>query len=91
MERRTKKKLDVAVVHQWNCHDIKGKMGELQQYVDSLDYKPDLTALQETNKRHRLPRFLTYTDPTEGITAVLVGNSIGATQKVSTEKGVSTA
>lgn len=62
-------------------------MGELQQYIGSLDTKPDVIALQETNGKVRLPGYVAYSDPSGKATAILIRNNLAATQHLTAQKG----
>ncbi|KAH7943478.1 hypothetical protein HPB52_008885 [Rhipicephalus sanguineus] len=92
MKQRSNKKKktngeDVTVIYQWNCRGIRNKEAELLLHVDALEHKPDVIALQETNGKPRLPGYVTYTDPTEEGTAVLVRSNVAATQHVTPQGG----
>lgn len=92
MKQRSNKKKktngeDVTVIYQWNCRGIRNKEAELLLHIDALEHKPDVIALQETNGKPRLPGYVTYTDPTEKGTAVLVRSNVAATQHVTPQGG----
>ncbi|KAH7969449.1 hypothetical protein HPB52_018293 [Rhipicephalus sanguineus] len=92
MKQRSNKKKktngeDVTVIYQWNCRGIRNKEAELLLHIDALEHKPDVIALQETNGKPRLPGYVTYTDPTEEGTAVLVRSNVAATQHVTPQGG----
>ncbi|XP_077553121.1 uncharacterized protein LOC144167835 [Haemaphysalis longicornis] len=76
-----------TLIYQWNCRGIKQKDAELFTHIEGLDQKPDVVALQETHGRPRLPGYVTYTDPTEKGTAILVRNNIAATQHITPQHG----
>lgn len=78
---------NTATIIQWKCRGIKEKVGELQQFVATLDPQPDIIALQEVNSRARLPGYVTYTDPTGKATATLVRKNVAATQHLTSQKG----
>lgn len=78
---------ETTVIYQWNCRGIRNKEAELMLYIDGQDNKPDVIALQETNGKPRLPGYVTYTDPTENGTAVLVRSNVAATQHVTAQGG----
>ncbi|KAH9382287.1 hypothetical protein HPB48_000889 [Haemaphysalis longicornis] len=66
---------------------IKNKSAEIQLHIESLDQKPDVIALQETGGRPRIPGYVTYADPSEEGTAVLVRSNVAATQHLTAQKG----
>ncbi|XP_077548311.1 uncharacterized protein LOC144161527 [Haemaphysalis longicornis] len=66
---------------------LEGQEAELLLHIDGLEHKPDVIALQETNSKPRLPGYVTYTDPTEEGTAVLVRSNVAATQHVTAQGG----
>lgn len=86
MTTRPNDRTNTTVVLQWNCRGIKDKHGSLQQYVTSLDPQPDIIALQETNSKPRLPGYITYADPTEKSTAILVKGCVAAIQHLTPQK-----
>lgn len=63
-----------------DCHSFKSKAGALQQYLNTLDPKPDIIAVQETNGPTKLPGYITYEDPSKKAAATLVRNKIADTQ-----------
>ncbi|KAH9365478.1 hypothetical protein HPB48_018944 [Haemaphysalis longicornis] len=71
-KHRKKRGRDATVIYQWNCRGIRNKEAELLLHIDGQENKPDIIALQETNGKPRLPGYVSYTDPTENGTAVLV-------------------
>lgn len=88
MQKKTKgKQKETATLLQWNCRGIRNKIGELQLYLDNLEQKPDVIALQETNGRIKLAGYITYTDPSEKGTATLVRSNVAATQHVTAQRG----
>lgn len=76
-----------TIIYQWNCRGIKNKLGELSLHIENLEQKPDVIALQETNDRPKLAGYITYTDPSEKSTAILVRSNIAATQHVTAQRG----
>lgn len=76
-----------TIIYQWNCRGIKNKLGELSLHIENLEQKPDVIALQETNDRPKLAGYITYTDPSEKSTAILVRSNIAATQQVTAQRG----
>lgn len=78
---------NTTTIIQWNCRGIKEKVGELQQFIATLDPQPDIIALQEVNSRTHLPGYVTYTDPTGKATATLVRKNVAATQHLTSQKG----
>lgn len=48
MRPRTER-AETTTILQWNCRGFKDKAGELQQYIQTLEVKSDVIALEETN------------------------------------------
>lgn len=80
---------EVTTIYQWNCRSIKDKKMELILHIGGQDShrQPLIIALQETKVKPRMPGYITYTDPTEKSTAVLVRNTVAATQHVTAQHG----
>lgn len=74
-------------VFQWNCRGIRCKDKELSLYIDSIETRPAILALQETRGTPRIPGYITYTDPTKMGSAILVENRIAATQHLTAQAG----
>lgn len=87
MKKTKGKQKETSTLLQWNCRGIRNKKGELQLYVDILDQKRDVIALQKTNGRVKLEGYVTYTDPSEKGTAILVRSNMAATQHVTAQRG----
>lgn len=78
---------ETTLLYQWNCRGIRNKAAELQLHIDGHDQEPDVIALQETHGSPRLPGYVSYTDQTEGGTAILVRNNVAATQHLTAQQG----
>lgn len=90
--RRAQKRVDdreVSVIYQWNCRSIRDKDKELIMHMGGQDRQrqPVVIALQETRGKPRLPGYITYTDPSEISTAILVRNTVTATQHITAQHG----
>lgn len=48
---------------QWNCRSLQRKRASLTQYLNTLDRKPDVILLQDTQGTHNLPQYTPYTQP----------------------------
>lgn len=46
-----------------------------------------MIALEETHARPRLPGYVTYTNPTEGGTTIVVRNNVAPTQHLTAQSG----
>lgn len=88
-QRKRKDNKEVSIVYQWNCRSFRDKDRELILHIGGQDRyrQPVIITLQETKVKPRMPGYITYTDPTEKSTAILVRNTVAATQHITAQHG----
>lgn len=75
------------VAYQWNCSSVHNKDLELSLHISGQENPPAVVALQEPNGKPSAPGYITYTDPSEKGTVVLVCKNVAATQHLTPQNG----
>lgn len=72
---------------QWNCRGLKQKAASLTQFLTTLDSKPAVIALQETNSHMKLPGYVAYGSSDNYSTLTLIRSTISAVNHVTPQRG----